>query len=62
VLLPWLRVVLLIRRTLSSRWDEATWPIAKPELTELIVLSPVEPEREGTSAALLVNNLPALPV
>jgi hypothetical protein len=28
----------LIRRILSSQWDEATWPIAKHELTKALKL------------------------
>jgi hypothetical protein len=37
-LLPWPRVALLIRRILSSQWDEATWPIAKAELRRALAL------------------------
>jgi len=37
-LLPWPRLTLLIRRILSSRWDEATWPIAKDEPPRALAL------------------------
>jgi hypothetical protein len=34
--LPWPRLTLLIRRILSSQWDEATWPIAQAELAKAL--------------------------
>jgi hypothetical protein len=37
-LLPWPRLALLIRRILSSQWDEATWPFAKHELIKALKL------------------------
>jgi hypothetical protein len=40
-LLPWPRLTLLIRRILSSQWDEATWPIAKLELVKALQLRSV---------------------
>ena len=45
-LLPWPRLTLLIRRILSSQWDEATWPIAKAELAKALKLRSVI-ERAG---------------
>jgi hypothetical protein len=38
-LLPWPRLTLLIRRILGSKWDEATWPIAKAELARVYGLA-----------------------
>ena len=35
---PGLRLALLIRRILTSEWDEATWPFAKHELTKALKL------------------------
>ena len=46
-LLPWPRLTLLIRRILSSQWDEATWPIAKMELAKALRLRSVV-ERAGS--------------
>jgi hypothetical protein len=40
-LLPWPRLALLIRRILSSQWDEATWPMAKAELARALKLRAV---------------------
>jgi hypothetical protein len=37
-LLPWPRLMLLIRRLLTSQWDEASWPIAKAELRRALAL------------------------
>jgi hypothetical protein len=40
-LLPWPRLALLIRRILTSQWDDATWPFAKHELTKALKLRAV---------------------
>jgi len=37
-LLPWPRLALLIRRILSSEWDQATSPLAKAELAKALKL------------------------
>jgi hypothetical protein len=37
-LLPWPRLMLVIRRILASQWDETTWPIAKAELAKALKL------------------------
>jgi len=46
-LLLWPRLTLLIRRILTSEWDEATWPIAKAELAKALKLLRAV-ERAGT--------------
>jgi hypothetical protein len=37
-LLPWPRPTLLIRCILNSKWDHATWPLAKAELAKALKL------------------------
>jgi len=37
-LLPWPRLVLLIRRILATHWDPETWPTAKAELGRALAL------------------------
>ena len=37
-LLPWPRVVLLVRRILATQWDAETWPAAKAELRRALEL------------------------
>ena len=34
----WLRLQLLIRELLTTRWDAATWPLAKAELGRALAL------------------------
>ena len=34
--LPWLRVELLLRSILTTRWDAATWTIIRPEIPRLL--------------------------
>jgi hypothetical protein len=35
---PWLRVSLLIRSMLSTRWDAATWPVVKAQFVKALEL------------------------
>ena len=35
---PWLRVSLLIRTMLGTRWDAETWPLVKAEFKKALAL------------------------
>jgi hypothetical protein len=35
---PWLRISLLIRAMLGTRWDAATWPLVKTEVKKALAL------------------------
>jgi len=35
---PWLRISLLIRAMLGTRWDAETWPLVKAEFTKALAL------------------------
>jgi hypothetical protein len=35
---PWLRIELLLRSILTTRWDDATWPTVRQQLPRVLRL------------------------
>ena len=37
-MLPWLRIELLLRSILTTRWDEGTWAVLRREISRLLAM------------------------